>query len=54
MPLDNRGNEHDEGARGPADLEAAAAKGGDEESADNRREQPALRADPGGDGNGHG
>ena len=54
VPFDNGRNEHDESARRSADLEAAAAKDRDKEPADDGREQTTLRADPGGDGNGHG
>ncbi len=50
---DGGGDEHDEGARRSADLEAAAAKQRDEEAADDSGIEPALGRDAGGNGNGH-
>src|SRR5207249_6523730 len=44
--LHERIDDHDERARRPADLYARAAQGGDEESRDDRGEQPALGAYP--------
>ncbi len=46
VPLHDRVDDDDEGARRPADLHARATQGGDEKSCDNRGEQPALGADP--------
>ncbi len=46
-------HKHDEGPRGTADLEAASAQGRDEETADDRRGQPALRTNARSDGDCH-
>jgi hypothetical protein len=43
MTLDNASDEPDEGAGRPADLEAAAAKQRNDESAGDRRVKAALR-----------
>ena len=54
MDFDRLGDEHDEGARGSADLEAAAAERRDQKAADDRRIEPVLRLGARGDGDGHG
>ena len=51
--LHRRGDEHDEGAGRAADLEAAAAEGGDAEAADDRGVEPALGRRARGDGDRH-
>ena len=51
---DGRRDQHDEGAGRPADLEAAAAQRRDQEAADDRGIEPALRRHAGGDGDRHG
>src|SRR5690606_25281337 len=52
--LDDRVDEDDEGARGPADLDPAPAEGRDEEAGDDGGVEPLLRRDAGGDGEGDG
>jgi hypothetical protein len=44
MPLDDRVNQDDECAGRAADLKPAAAKGGYQKAADDRRVQPAIGA----------
>ena len=53
VALHHRGDEHDEGPRRAADLHAAAAEQRHDETADDRRVEPALRADAGGDRDRH-
>ena len=48
------GDEHDERAGRPADLEAAPAQRGDQEPAHDGGVETAIRRDAGGDGEGHG
>ena len=53
VPLDGRRDQHDEGARRPADLEPAAAERRDQEAADDRGVKPAVRRHARGDGDRH-
>ena len=53
VPLDGGGHEHDEGPGRAADLEPAAAQRRDQEAADDRRVEPAVRRGPGGDRDRH-
>ena len=53
VPVHGERDQRDEGGRRPADLEAAAAQKRDQESADDRRIEPAFRRDAGTDRNRH-
>jgi hypothetical protein len=53
VALYDGGDQHDESPGRAADLKAAAAKRGDDEAADNRRVEPAIRRESAGNGNGH-
>ncbi|MET4067989.1 hypothetical protein ABID58_002784 [Bradyrhizobium sp. S3.2.6] len=53
MPLRRHRDQHDEGARGAADLEPAAAEQRHDEAADNRSVEPAIRCHAGGNRNRH-
>ena len=53
LALDDRGDEHDEGAGRSADLEAAAAEGRDQEAADDGGEQALVGRQARADGDGH-
>src|SRR2546428_834323 len=54
VALDDCVDDHDEGARRPADLHARAPQRRDDESRDDRGEQPALGTDPARDREGDG
>ena len=53
VPIDGRGDQHDEGAGRAADLEAAAAQRRDQETSDDRGEEPTLGWRTRGDGDRH-
>ena len=54
MLADDAGDDHDEGAGGPANLEARSAEGRDEEAGDDGAVDSSLRGEAGGDGKRHG